>query len=83
MTELIKIGNSQGVRIPKALIEAAGLENRCLIFKITSEGLLIVPKPKKRREGWREKIEMAIQNNELDYDWEWLEADLDSELGKL
>ena len=36
MASLIKIGNSQGVRIPKLLIEQAQLENRELSLEVTS-----------------------------------------------
>ena len=41
MTTLIRIGNSQGVRIPKAIIEQAQLENKELVFKISDDGLLM------------------------------------------
>ena len=38
MAELIQIGNSKGVRIPKVLIEQAGLEGRVLELKVVREG---------------------------------------------
>ncbi len=41
MAELIQIGNSKGVRIPKALVEQAGLENSELELKVVKNGLLI------------------------------------------
>jgi antitoxin MazE len=41
MTTLIRIGNSQGVRIPKAIIEQTQLEDKELVFKISDDGLLI------------------------------------------
>ncbi len=37
MTTLIKIGNSQGVRIPKAIIEQAHLIDKNLEFKKDSD----------------------------------------------
>ena len=43
MATLIKIGNSQGIRIPKPLVEQAQLENRELSLEVTQEGLLIKP----------------------------------------
>ena len=43
MATLVRIGNSQGVRIPKAIIEQAQLENKELEFKIIDDGLLIHP----------------------------------------
>ncbi len=41
MTTLIRVGNSQGVRIPKALIEQAHLNNKELVFQVVDDGLLI------------------------------------------
>ena len=82
MTELIQIGNSKGVRIPKALIEQAGLENTELELKVTKQGLLIKP-IKQPRQGWKEAIENAQQNGKIDVDNEWLDAPLDSSLDTL
>ncbi len=43
MANLIQIGNSKGIRIPKAIIDQARLNDIELGFKITDEGLLIQP----------------------------------------
>ncbi len=43
MTTLIRIGNSQGIRIPKAIIEQAHLRDKKLEFKVAHDGLLIQP----------------------------------------
>ena len=76
MTALIKIGNSQGIRIPKAIIEQAQLQDTQLEFKITDEGLLIRP-VKKNREGWQEQFDKALKFQALDeVDQEWLDAPL-------
>lgn len=80
MTELISIGDAQGVCIPKALIQQAGLEHTKLHFHITSRGLLIQPERKKVREGWAEAIQQAAAQGWLELDSEWLEADMDSAL---
>ena len=40
--KLVKIGNSQGVRIPKALIEQAGLTGE-IEFTLLPDGILISP----------------------------------------
>jgi len=34
MARIVKIGNSQGIRIPKPLVEQAGLEGRELTLKL-------------------------------------------------
>ena len=43
MTTITKIGNSRGVRIPKAIIKQANLENTEIEFKIGNENLLLKP----------------------------------------
>ena len=80
MAELVQIGNSKGVRIPKALIKRAGLENSVLELKVVRGGLLIRP-VKQPRQGWDEAVQAAIERGDVAYDREWLDADLNSELG--
>ena len=59
MTHLIHVGNSLGVRIPKAIIAQVGFkEDTSLVFKITEEGLLI-SSLKGAREGWGEAFKEA------------------------
>ena len=66
MAQIIKIGNSQGIRIPKPIIFLANLDNRELDFVVLDSGLLITSQ-KKARSGWErhhnEEKPMAI--------WEW------------
>lgn len=76
MTTLIRIGNSQGVRIPKAIIEQAKLGDRELEFKVIDDGLLIKP-VKKPRQGWKEQFDKPLQNQDIsESDQEWLDAPL-------
>lgn len=84
MTHLIHVGNSLGVRIPKAIIAQVGFkEDMELTFKITAEGLLIAP-VRSTRQGWAESFKKARKNldedlllgeeivNRFDEDeWEW------------
>ncbi|MCK5539991.1 MAG: AbrB/MazE/SpoVT family DNA-binding domain-containing protein [Deltaproteobacteria bacterium] len=82
MTTLIRIGNSQGVRIPKAIIEQAQLGGNELKFRVLDDGLLIQPL-RKPRQGWEEqfdKVEMKDSERDLEWlntslvedeDWEW------------
>ena len=76
MTTLIRIGNSQGVRIPKTVIEQAHLSNKELEFKVIEDGLLIQPL-KKPRQGWKKQFECLSQNDQFDQDW--IEAPLSSD----
>ena len=66
MARLIKIGNSQGVRIPKPIISIANLENQELDFIVLNEGLLIAPE-KKSRTGWQ----IDNENAKSKIIWEW------------
>jgi antitoxin MazE len=76
MATLIKIGNSQGVRIPKAIIEQTQLSDKELEFKVIEDGLLIQP-VKKPRQGWKEQFDRASKLKESDYsNQEWLDAPL-------
>lgn len=79
MTHLVKIGNSQGIRIPKALIEQAHLEGKELKLQLLQDGLLIAPE-KVNREGWAKSIKQIIAASGCEeLDKEWLELPLDSD----
>lgn len=51
-TRLIRIGNSRGIRIPKALVEAAGLDVS-LRLRVVDTGLLL-ERVEDPRAGWAE-----------------------------
>ncbi len=51
-TNLIRIGNSQGIRLPKAVIEQAGLTGD-LDLEVTA-GAVIIRSAKQPRQGWAE-----------------------------
>jgi len=76
MTTLIKIGNSHGVRIPKAIIEQAKLKDKKLVFKISDDGLLIQPL-QKVRQGWKKEFDKILKTKGAEpVDQEWLDAPL-------
>ncbi len=79
MAHLVKIGNSQGIRIPKPLVEQAQLEGKELKLRLVDDGLLISPE-KQARVGWEEEIEhlIAAQGQEA-IDAEWLDFSLASD----
>ena len=66
MAKIIKIGNSQGIRIPKPLISLTNLENQELDFVVLNSGLLITSK-KKSRVGWQLNTDIT----EPKATWEW------------
>ncbi|MBL7032893.1 MAG: AbrB/MazE/SpoVT family DNA-binding domain-containing protein [Candidatus Delongbacteria bacterium] len=79
MAQIVQIGNSKGIRIPKAVIEQAQLQGRELSFRIVKEGLLISP-DKLPRQNWLEQI-LSIQSSydQEQLDNEWLDVPLVSE----
>lgn len=80
-TKIISIGNSQGIRIPKAIIEQCGFNNSVEMEVI--DGSLVLTPIKNVREGWEESFQEMAANgdDELliddaiptveDEDWEW------------
>ena len=66
MAKIIKIGNSQGIRIPKPIIALSNLENIELDFVVLDSGLLITP-DKKARVGWTNNV----KQDQLTATWEW------------
>ncbi len=86
MTTLTKIGNSQGIRIPKPLIQQAHLENVSLELEVLENGLLIKPVSNTSRDTWKKNIEKVmlehkglqdeavledfLNDNDLE-DWQW------------
>jgi antitoxin MazE len=88
-TKLVRIGNSRGVRLPKALIEQVGLRDNTVELIVRDDEIVLrSPKRKRRknpREGWEEQIKKAIaeHGDELtDEDKDWLNADLSPEADK-
>ena len=79
MAHIVKIGNSQGIRIPKPLVEQAQLEGKELKLQLVNNGLLISPE-KQARAGWEAEIEktIAAQGQEV-IDAEWLDLPLASD----
>jgi antitoxin MazE len=80
--EIIKIGNSKGLRIPKAFLEQCGMKD---IVNLTVEDHTLIIKPYKEvRKGWDEAFQRMSANKDdvlLDdalihhswdeEDWEW------------
>ena len=79
MAHLVKIGNSQGISIPKPIIEQAELEGKELKFQVLNGGLFIAP-VLKAREGWAKAInETLMSYGTENVDQEWLNSDLTSD----
>ncbi len=82
-TRIVKIGNSQGVRIPKALLVESGLRGE--VDMSVQDGTLVIAPAERPRQGWAEAFrQMAVRGDDelLDGDlavtgsfeeesWEW------------
>ena len=64
--KLTKIGNSQGIIIPKTIIDQLAIENR-INLEIEDGRLIITPVSDNPREGWEQAIESVggIEDDEL------------------
>ena len=62
-TKIVKIGNSQGIRIPKKLLEEKKIFSKVRI-ESTKEGILIFPvKSSNIRDSWISKFKKNIDND--------------------
>lgn len=61
-TKIIRIGNSRGVRIPKPLLEQAGLENEVLLRVV--DGGIVIESADKPRAGWGEAARTLHERRE-------------------
>jgi len=63
--ELITIGNSRGIRIPKPLIQQCGLGDT-VDLRVTADGLVVAPH-RAVRQGWREAFAASapVKDDEL------------------
>ncbi|RZJ85731.1 MAG: AbrB/MazE/SpoVT family DNA-binding domain-containing protein [Hymenobacter sp.] len=84
-TRLIRVGNSQGIVLPKKLLQQYHLSGE-VELRPTPEGLLIAPVARPARQGWAEQMQAALAagqepEGELlegfadtdfeDGDWQW------------
>ncbi|MEA1950438.1 MAG: AbrB/MazE/SpoVT family DNA-binding domain-containing protein [Planctomycetota bacterium] len=75
---LIKIGNSQGVRLPKAIVEQAGLDDK-LDIEVSGKSV-IIRSAKRPRENWNLAAEAChrLGEDRLD-DWDVATGDFEDE----
>ncbi len=81
VSKLIKIGNSQGVMLPKTLIEEAGLKGP-LDIKAENNTIVIKALEKSARTGWNDAFQqmgemkddasfLNLSNTFDNEEWEW------------
>jgi len=62
--EIIRIGNSKGLRIPKAVLEQCGMKHR-VNMEVSEHSLIITP-CEDVRLGWNEAFQLMTQNKDDD-----------------
>ena len=79
--KIVRIGNSRGVRIPKPLLEEAGLEEQVQLRVV--EGGIMIESERAPRDGWADAAALANDHGDdalLDEavptrfdeaEWEW------------
>jgi antitoxin MazE len=73
-TKIVRVGNSQGLRIPKAVLEQAQLEpGQRVRLKVVDDTIVIAPE-RRPRQGWKESF--AKEKVEIGEDlWKGVPAD--------
>lgn len=73
---IIPIGNSRGVRLPKAVLDQAGLGDEAELS--VEAGRIVLTPSRAARRGWAEAF-AAAAGAESAEDREWLDAPLDAD----
>lgn len=78
---IVQIGNSKGLRIPKAILEQCSIEDE-VDLEVKDKRIILEPTHKPARQGWEEHFSRMAENADdrpivndafdLDFDdWEW------------
>ena len=79
-SQIIQIGNSQGIRIPKVLLEDSRISGE-VDLELHPDGILI-RKAQRARDGWDDAFKTMVEKDEADLDalpttdfekkdWQW------------
>ena len=78
---LVAVGNSRGIRIPKAILDHLGAPDK-LELDVEGDRLVLTPVVSKPREDWEDAFSpmsiygddtllMGDENSDGGFDWEW------------
>lgn len=81
LVSLIPIGNSKGIRLPKAILEQLNIKDK-LEMEVVDKQLILKPINNKPRDGWEKALKEMSSNddnsllipevNETEaFEWEW------------
>lgn len=70
LVKLTKIGNSQGIRLPKNVIKECEFQSE--INLVVDQKKVILSAPYQERVGWREKIRVSMtEESNWENEWKW------------
>ena len=78
---VVPIGNSKGVRLPKAILDQLGISDQ-MELEVENKQIILRPINKNPRSGWEEALQKMNRNQEDNllipeteteegFDWEW------------
>lgn len=78
---VVPIGNSKGVRLPKAILDQLGISDQ-MELEVENKQIILRPINKNPRSGWEEALQKMNRNHEDNllipetgteegFDWEW------------
>ena len=60
--DIIRIGNSKGIRLPKTILEQCGIGDE-VELEVRGKEVVLRPPKRRPREGWAEAFEKAIEKH--------------------
>ncbi|MFA6808235.1 MAG: AbrB/MazE/SpoVT family DNA-binding domain-containing protein [Eubacteriales bacterium] len=60
--DIIKIGNSKGIRIPHAVLRQCGIDSK--VELVVEDNFIIIKPVSTPRRGWAEALELMHKNND-------------------
>jgi antitoxin MazE len=81
IVSVVAIGNSRGIRLPKAILEQLQINDQ-VELEVENKKIILKPIRKQPREGWEEVLKEMSNNHEdtllipeaagsKEFDWEW------------
>jgi antitoxin MazE len=81
LVSVIRIGNSKGIRLPKALLEQCEIDD-AVELEVKGKEIVLRPAKRRPREGWAAAFESMTENGDDELavadslglnaeDWEW------------
>lgn len=81
LISVIPIGNSRGIRLPKALLDQLNIEDK-LELEVKDRQIILKPVQGATRSGWKDAFETMHKNNDDNllvsdthdteaFEWEW------------